>query len=157
LLTNDRKEWKADAKKTQDGKRYCFTKVLSKLSEFSRCEIQDDEDWEESFAQSDLLYLIRRIRATHIARQSGNPAQDIYGLPAAYQQGHGTQRSLVGPREDEPIPLNESVEQELQVDLFFFLGHVFLLSMGLIMVTQLGPESNADGPDRTGESMSSSL
>jgi hypothetical protein len=84
-------------------------------------------------------------------------AQDIYGLPAAYQQGHGTQRSLVGPREDEPIPLNESVEQELQVDLFFFLGHVFLLSMGLIMVTQLGPGSNADGPHRIGESRSSSL
>jgi hypothetical protein len=81
-------------------------------------------------------------------------AQDIYGLPAAYQQGHGTQRSSVGPREDDPIPVHESVEQELQVDLFF-LGHVFLLSisvlMGLIMVTQLGPGSNADGPDRIGE------
>jgi hypothetical protein len=35
------------------------------------------------------------------------------------------------------------------------LGHVFLLSisvlMGLIMVTQLGPGFNADGPDRIGE------
>jgi hypothetical protein len=66
--TNDRKEWKADAKKTRDQKRYCFAKVLANLSESSRREIQDDEDWEESFAQSDLLYLIRRIRATHIAR-----------------------------------------------------------------------------------------
>jgi hypothetical protein len=79
----------------------------------------------------------------------------VAGLPAAYQQGHGTQRSSVGPREDDPIPVHESVEQELQVDLFLFLGHVFLLSisvlMGLIMVTQLGPGFNADGPDRIGE------
>jgi hypothetical protein len=75
--TNDRNEWKADAKKTRDQKRYCFAIVLANLSESSRCEIQDDEDWEESFAQSDLLYFIRRIRAIHIARQSVNPAQDM--------------------------------------------------------------------------------
>ena len=75
--TNDRKEWKSHIKKTREQKRYCFAKVLANLSESSRCEVQDDEEWEESFAQSDLLYLIRRIRATHIARQSGNPAQDM--------------------------------------------------------------------------------
>jgi hypothetical protein len=75
--TNDRNEWKANAKKTRDQKRYCFAIVLANLSESSRCEIQDDEDWEESFAQSDLLYFIRRIRAIHIARQSVNPAQDM--------------------------------------------------------------------------------
>jgi hypothetical protein len=77
--TNDRKEWKSHIKKTREQKRYCFAKkkVLDNLSESSRCEVQDDEEWEESFAQSDLLYLIRRIRATHIARQSGNPAQDM--------------------------------------------------------------------------------
>jgi Reverse transcriptase (RNA-dependent DNA polymerase) len=75
--TNDRKEWKSHTKKTREQKRYCFAKVLANLSESSRCEVQDDEEWEASFAQSDLLYLIRRIRATHIARQSGNPAQDM--------------------------------------------------------------------------------
>jgi Zinc knuckle len=75
--TNDRKEWKSHIKKTREQKRYCFAKVLANLSESSRCEVQDDEEWEDSFAQSDLLYLIRRIRATHIARQSGNPAQDM--------------------------------------------------------------------------------
>lgn len=45
-------------------------------------------------------------------------AQDIYGSPAAYQLGHGTQKSKT-PHEDNPIPLHESVDQELQVDLFF--------------------------------------
>jgi hypothetical protein len=38
--------------------------------------MEDDELWEEKFIERDLLYLINRIRATHIARQSGNPAQD---------------------------------------------------------------------------------
>lgn len=69
-------------------------------------------------------------------------AQDIYGTPAAYQLGQGTQKSP-RPAVDDPIPIHESVEQELQVDLFYFLGNVFLLSisvlMGLIMITHLGP------------------
>ena len=75
--TNDRKEWKAEAKKIVEHKGAVFAKTYAQLSESSRSEIQDDEDWVESFAQRDLLYLIRRIRATHIARQSGNPAQDM--------------------------------------------------------------------------------
>lgn len=41
--------------------------------------------------------------------------------------------------------------QELQVDLFYFLGHVFFLSilvlLGLIMVTHLGPgQESGPGP-----------
>lgn len=51
-------------------------KILN-LSESSRREIQEDEDWEESFAHSDLECFIRRIKATHIARQIENPAQDM--------------------------------------------------------------------------------
>ena len=43
-------------------------------------------------------------------------AQDIYGSPAAYQLGQGTQKAAT-PGEDDPIPLHESVDQELQVDL----------------------------------------
>jgi hypothetical protein len=74
-------------------------------------------------------------------------AQDIYGTPAAYQLGQGTQKSAQ-PSSDDPIPLHESVAQELEVDLFYFLGQVFFLSisvlLGLIMVTHLGP-----GIDRT--------
>ena len=69
-------------------------------------------------------------------------AQDIYGTPAAYQLGQGTQKSAQ-PSEDDPIPTYESVEQELQIDLFYFLGQVFFISisvlLGLIMVTHLGP------------------
>jgi hypothetical protein len=80
-------------------------------------------------------------------------AQDIYGSPAAYQLGHGTQKSKT-PYDDDRIRLHESVEQELQVDIFFFLGQVFLLSisvlLGLIMVTHLGPGAH-DRPDRHAE------
>ena len=67
--------------------------------------------------------------------------QDIYGRSAAYQLGHGTQRSVV-PGEDDPIPIHESIDQELQVDTFFIFGQVFFLSisvvMGLIMTSHLG-------------------
>jgi Zinc knuckle len=74
-------------------------------------------------------------------------AQNIYGTPAAYQLGQGTQRTTKC-REDDQIPLHESVSQELQVDIFYFLGQVFFLSisvlLGLVMVTHLGP-----GQDRS--------
>ena len=36
-------------------------------------------------------------------------AQDLYGTPAAYHLGQGTQKSA-HPREDDPIPLHESVD-----------------------------------------------
>jgi hypothetical protein len=78
-------------------------------------------------------------------------AQDIYGSPAAYQLGHGTHKAKT-PYDDDRVPLHESVEQELQVDLFFFLGQVFLLSisllLGLIMVTHLGPGAERRISDR---------
>ena len=73
-------------------------------------------------------------------------AQGIYGTPAAYQLGQGTQRAF-SPGIDDPIPLHESIDQELQVDLFFFLGQVFFIStsvvLGLIMVTHLGSGSES--------------
>ena len=81
-------------------------------------------------------------------------AQDIYGPPAAYQLAQGTQKAT-SPQEDDPIPLHESVEQELQVDLFFFLGQVFFISisvlLGLIMVSHLGPGNGTGRPDRLDE------
>ena len=87
-------------------------------------------------------------------------SQDIYGSPAAYQLGHGTNKAA-SPREDDPIPLHESVEQELQVDLFFFLGQVFLLSisvlLGLIMVTHLGPGIDRTVTDRQGQKSKSKV
>ena len=68
--------------------------------------------------------------------------QDIYGRSAAYQLGHGTQRSIA-PGEDDPIPRHESVDQEIQIDTFFLFGQVFfssiLVLMGIIMTTHLGP------------------
>ena len=75
--TNDRKEWKLETKKIAEHKRAVFSLVYAQLSESSRSEVQDHEEWETSFVERDLLYLIGRIRATHIARQSGNPAQDM--------------------------------------------------------------------------------
>ena len=45
-------------------------------------------------------------------------AQDIYGTPAAYQLGQGTQRTAT-PGSDDPIPLHESVEKELQFRLIY--------------------------------------
>lgn len=77
-------------------------------------------------------------------------AQDIYGTPAAYQLGQGTQRATKC-RDDDVIPIHQSVKQDLQVDLFYFLGQAFFLSisvlLGLIMVTHLGPgnESTLSG------------
>ena len=75
--TNDRKEWKAEIKKTDDHKKAIFALVYSQLSESSRSEVQDHEDWIDNFIARDLLYLVTRIRATHISRQSGNPGQDM--------------------------------------------------------------------------------
>ena len=47
------------------------------------------------------------------------------------------------PGEDDRTPHNESVTQELQADLFYIFGQVFMLTvsvlMGLIMITHLGP------------------
>ena len=73
---NDHKEWKAELKKIREHKQAVFALVYSQLSESSRCEVQDDEGWETAYLERDLLFLIQRIRATHIARQSGNPGQD---------------------------------------------------------------------------------
>ena len=46
------------------------------MSESSRSELSEDDDWEAKFKAKVLLYLISRIRSTHIAQTSGNPAQD---------------------------------------------------------------------------------
>ena len=76
-LTNDRKEWKIERKKIEEHKRFAFALVYGQLSDSSRCEVQDHEDCDEGFLDRDLLYLIQQIRGTHIARQSGNPRQDM--------------------------------------------------------------------------------
>jgi hypothetical protein len=69
-------------------------------------------------------------------------AQDVFGIPAPYIMGQSTQCNKKC-QDSDLIPIHESTSQELQLDLFYFLGQVFLLSisilMGLIMVTHLGP------------------
>jgi hypothetical protein len=74
--TNDHKEWKADLKKYEEHKMVVYSLVYTQLSESSRVEHKEDLQWLELSNARDLLYLIRRIRATHIARQSGNPGMD---------------------------------------------------------------------------------
>ena len=81
---NDCKEWKSESKQIRDQKQQVFTLVYSQLSESSRCEVQDDEDWTTAYQDRDLLFLIGRIRATHIARQSGNPGQDRERVSTAW-------------------------------------------------------------------------
>lgn len=44
--------------------------------ESSRAEIHDTAEWKTKFESKDFLYLITRIRSTHVAKQSGNPSQD---------------------------------------------------------------------------------
>lgn len=73
---SDHKDWKTEAKKIAENKQSVFALVYAQLSESSRAEIKDDEDWTIAYNTRDLLYLIGRIRSTHIARQSGNPGQD---------------------------------------------------------------------------------
>ena len=81
-------------------------------------------------------------------------AQDIYGTPAANQLGQGTQHATKC-RDNDMIPIHQSVKQDLQVDLFYFLGQAFLLSisvlLGLIMVSHLGPGNDATSGDKSGE------
>ena len=48
-----------------------FLLVYGQLDESSRCEIKDHVDWITKSEEKDLLYLVTRIRATHIAKQSG--------------------------------------------------------------------------------------
>ena len=73
---SDHKEWKSEAKKISENKQAVFALVYAQLSESSRAEVKDNEEWIEAYNTRDLLYLIVRIRVTHIARQSGNPGQD---------------------------------------------------------------------------------
>ena len=73
---SDHKNWKTEAKKIAENKQSVSALVYAQLSESSRAEVKDNEEWTEAYVNRDLLYLIVRIRANHIARQSGNPGQD---------------------------------------------------------------------------------
>jgi hypothetical protein len=71
-----KKFWLTEKRTAELQRLSTFSLVWSRLSESSRSELSEDEHWEAKFNSKDLLYLITRIRSTHIAHKSGNPAQD---------------------------------------------------------------------------------
>ena len=73
---NVKKQWINVINDTKEQRKAVFCLVYGQLSESSRCEIQDHEDWRSKFEEKDLIFLITRIRATHPAKQLGNPSQD---------------------------------------------------------------------------------
>ena len=80
---SDHKEWKTESKKIVEQKQAVFALVYAQLSESSRAEVQDHEDWTESYIQRDLLYLIGRIsqadRQPWAGQREGSPTM---GQPA---------------------------------------------------------------------------
>ena len=51
--TNDKKEWKLETKKIEEHKKAVFALVYAQLSESSRSEVKDHEDWTEGYAALD--------------------------------------------------------------------------------------------------------
>ena len=72
---NDMKVWTADQRKIESDRKIVYAVVMGQLSDSSRGELHD-EDFEENDEVHNLIYLIKRIRATRIAVQSGNSRQD---------------------------------------------------------------------------------
>ena len=71
-----KKFWITEKRTAELQRLSTFSLLWSRLSESSRSELTEHEHWEEKFKAKDLLYLISRIRSTHISQTSGNPAQD---------------------------------------------------------------------------------
>ena len=71
-----KKQWINVRNDTMEQRKAVFCLVYGQLSESSRCEVQDHEDWRTKFVEKDLIFLVTRIRAKHFAKQSGNPSQD---------------------------------------------------------------------------------
>jgi hypothetical protein len=73
---NDIKVWTAEVKKIKEDTMVVYSVVLGQMSEASRVECEQGIDLKKKENAKDLVYLINRIRATHIAVQSGNVLQD---------------------------------------------------------------------------------
>jgi hypothetical protein len=71
-------------KDTEEQRKSVFSLVYGQLSEASRCDVEEHEEWTPKFHSNDLLYLLQRIRSTHIARQSENPEQDKERIRAVW-------------------------------------------------------------------------
>ena len=84
----------ADQRKIKDEKKIVYALVMGQLSDSSRGELHDENFDEENEAHN-LIHLIRRIRATHIAVQSGNAHQDQERVRAKwYSMTMGTNESI---------------------------------------------------------------
>jgi hypothetical protein len=46
--------------------------------------------------------------------------------------GHETQRNI-RPGDDDPIPVKDTVDQELHIDTFFMFGQVFFVSIDFLL------------------------
>ena len=91
---NDTKVKTADQRKIKDEKKIVYALVMGHLSDSSRGELHDENFDEENEAHN-LIHLIRRIRATHIAVQSGNAHQDQERVRAKwYSMTMGTNESI---------------------------------------------------------------
>ena len=64
-------------KDTEEQRKSVFCLVYGQLSEASRCEVEEHPEWKSKLETKDLIHFIQRICSTRIARQSGNPAQDM--------------------------------------------------------------------------------
>jgi hypothetical protein len=128
---NDMKVWSADQRKIRDDKKVVYALVYGQLSEASRGDLTD-EDWVENHAAHDLINLIKRIRATHIAVQSGNARQDQERVRAKwYAMQMGTNESIYVFRkrvdeyqlERESVGLDILPESELVIGVLNRLDH----------------------------------
>ena len=125
IYINEQKAWSADQKKIKEDQRIVYALVFGQLSESSRGELID-EDWGKSNADNDLLYLIKRIRATHVAVSTGNALQDQERVRAKWYSMHmGQQESIYGFRkrvdeyqlERESVGLATIPETELVIGI----------------------------------------
>ena len=88
-----KKLWISEKRTAELQRLSTFSLVWSRLSEYSRSELTEDAEWTTKFNSKDLLHLITRIRSTHIAQQSGNPAQDKERLGECGQTCSCTRRN----------------------------------------------------------------
>ena len=71
-----KKLWISEKLTAESQRLSTFSLVWRRLSDSSRSELTEDAEWTAKFNSKDILYLITRIRSTHIAQRSRNPAQE---------------------------------------------------------------------------------
>lgn len=134
-----------------------LTSIAQRSSRFTKTQIQGARRAYEflervafvSYKGEEQIIQRGSISGIGINRTDLVNSQEIYGRPSAYIRGHGTHKTVT-PGADDPIPRHESVNQELQADVFYIFGQAFLLTvsviMGLLMITHLGPINTSSQP-----------